>query len=82
MRTFINAFESSPVHCLKPRPSGNLRRPANGGAAAILKKDYENLYNKCEIDHTAGQYHPRLLCLARQGLFGLCTLLSSQRGGL
>jgi hypothetical protein len=34
--TFIKALESSPVHCLKPRPCGNLRRPANGGATAIL----------------------------------------------
>lgn len=34
--TFISALESSPVHCLKPRPWGNRRRPANGGASAIL----------------------------------------------
>jgi hypothetical protein len=50
MRTFIRAFESSPVHCLKPRPSGNLRRPANGGAAAMLKKNYENLYDQHEMN--------------------------------
>lgn len=36
-QTFINAFESSPVHCLKRRPSGNRRKPTNGGAMAILK---------------------------------------------
>jgi len=34
--TFIRALESSPVHCLKPLPSGKRRRPANGGAIAIL----------------------------------------------
>ena len=34
--TFISAFESSPVHWVNPRPSGNLRSPGNGGAAAIL----------------------------------------------
>ena len=34
--TFIRAFESSPVHCLYPRPSGKRRSPGNGGAAAIL----------------------------------------------
>jgi len=34
--TFINAFESSPVHCLKLRPSGNLRRPGKAGTDAIL----------------------------------------------
>ena len=34
--TFIKAFESSPVHCLNPRPSGNRRRPGKDGAAAIL----------------------------------------------
>src|ERR1700744_2987168 len=35
-QTFIKALESSPVHCLKPRPSGKRRRPGNKGAAAIL----------------------------------------------
>jgi hypothetical protein len=35
-QTFINAFELSPVHCLKFRPSGNRRRPTKGGAIAIL----------------------------------------------
>lgn len=34
--TFINAFESSPVHCLNPRPSGKRRSPGNNGTAAIL----------------------------------------------
>lgn len=34
--TFINAFESSPVHWVKSRPSGNRRRPGNGGTADIL----------------------------------------------
>jgi hypothetical protein len=34
--TFIKAFESSPVHCLKFRPSGKRRKPANGGAIEIL----------------------------------------------
>ena len=34
--TFINAFESSPVHCLNLRPCLNRRKPANGGANAIL----------------------------------------------
>ena len=35
--TFISAFESSPVHCLNPWPSGKQWRPGNEGAAAILK---------------------------------------------
>lgn len=35
-RTFINALESSPVHCLKSRPSGNRRRPAFSGTADTL----------------------------------------------
>jgi hypothetical protein len=34
--TFINALESSPVHCVNPRPSLNRRRFENGGAQAIL----------------------------------------------
>ena len=34
--TFINAFESSPVHCLYPRPSGKRRKWGNAGADAIL----------------------------------------------
>lgn len=36
--TFIRAFESSPVHCAKSRPSGNRRKPGNGGTAEILKE--------------------------------------------
>jgi len=35
--TFINAFESSPVHCSKFRPSLNLRSPGKLGTAAILE---------------------------------------------
>ena len=34
--TFINAFESSPVHYLKPWPWWNQCRPAKKGEAAIL----------------------------------------------
>lgn len=34
--TFMSAFESLPVHCLKFRPCGNRRRPGKGGTAAIL----------------------------------------------
>jgi hypothetical protein len=34
--TFIKAFESLPVHCLKFRPCLNLRRPGKRGANAIL----------------------------------------------
>src|SRR5882724_5600108 len=34
--TFMRALELSPVHCLNLRPSGNLRKPAKGAAAAIL----------------------------------------------
>lgn len=36
--TFMRAFESSPVHCLKSWPSGKHHRPANGGTAAILSQ--------------------------------------------
>ena len=32
----MRALESSPVHCLNLWPSGNLRKPAKGAAAAIL----------------------------------------------
>lgn len=39
----MSAFESSPVHCLKPRPWGNLLSPENGGASAILP-DLELVY--------------------------------------
>jgi hypothetical protein len=35
-RTFINALESSPVHCVKPRPTGKRLKPVNGGASDIL----------------------------------------------
>jgi hypothetical protein len=39
IQTFINAFESSPVHCLNPRPSGNCRNPVNEGTVAILRSN-------------------------------------------
>lgn len=32
----MSALESSPVHCLNPRPTGNRRRPGNDGTAAML----------------------------------------------
>jgi hypothetical protein len=32
----MSAFESSPVHCLNPRPSGKRRKLGNEGVAAIL----------------------------------------------
>ncbi len=35
--TFMSAFESSPVHCLKFRPSGKRRSPAKDGASAMLE---------------------------------------------
>ena len=34
--TFIRAFESSPVHCVNPRPSGKRRRPEKDGTTAML----------------------------------------------
>lgn len=34
--TFMRAFESSPVHWEKSRPSGKRRRPGKGGTAEIL----------------------------------------------
>jgi hypothetical protein len=34
--TFIRAFESSPVHCLKFRPCLKRRKPGNDGAQAML----------------------------------------------
>ena len=54
LHTFISALESSPVHCLKPRPSGNWRNPGNKGTAAILFQG-KNVYIK---DH---QHHAPLV---------------------
>ena len=34
--TFISALESSPVHCLKSRPSENRRMPEKAGTAERL----------------------------------------------
>ena len=36
LRTFMRAFESSPVHCLKFLPSGKRLSPAKEGASAML----------------------------------------------
>jgi len=36
VNTFISALESSPVHCLKSRPSGNRRMPGKAGTAERL----------------------------------------------
>ena len=56
--TFINAFESSPVHCLKSRPSGNHCNPGNGGTADILERMCGlHLCKVGEINiHTNNQY--------------------------
>lgn len=39
----MRALESSPVHCLNPRPSGKRRNPGKDGADAILQY---HLYSK------------------------------------
>jgi hypothetical protein len=46
--TFIKALESSPVHCLKPRPTGKRLRPANGGAREILCRIQVSHKNKVQ----------------------------------
>ena len=37
LHTFMSAFESSPVHCLKFLPSEKCQSPAKGGASVMLK---------------------------------------------
>ena len=37
--TFISALESSPVHCLNPRPSGKCHSAGKDSVAAILVKN-------------------------------------------
>ena|SRR5436190_23901054 len=57
--TFINAFESSPVHWLKSRPSGKRRKPGYMGTAEILevvRSYYGNLNLRMQL--TDGQCHP------------------------
>jgi hypothetical protein len=56
--TFMRAFESSPVHCLKPLPSGNRRSPTKGGARAMLESSISHILGKFVSNkHTVGQYH-------------------------
>lgn len=43
--TFINAFESSPVHCLKFLPSGKRRSPGKLGTTAILNRVTDKIQN-------------------------------------
>ena len=50
--TFIRAFESSPVHCLKPRPSGKRRRPGNKGTAAMLMRDLDKIRLQFDGENT------------------------------
>jgi hypothetical protein len=52
----MSAFESSPVHCLKPLPSGKRRRPAKEGANAMLysRQNFMDLYTR---KLTGSQYH-------------------------
>lgn len=45
--TFINAFVSSPVHCLNPRPLGNRLIPEKGAASDILQA-FEHKSKKME----------------------------------
>jgi hypothetical protein len=44
--TFISAFESSLVHCLKSHPSGNHRNPGNGGTAEIFEAPVSKILKK------------------------------------
>lgn len=44
--TFMRAFESSPVHCVKSRLSGKRRRPGYGGTADILNTPKSNQYQR------------------------------------
>jgi hypothetical protein len=63
-RTFIKAFESSPVHCLKPQPSGNRRRPGNKGTAAMLMK----VSNKCLVVIQWYSNHTPLIYISKDHL--------------
>ena len=59
----MRAFESSPVHCLKPLPSGKRHMPANAGARAILQVEF--CVSVDELGVVAGltndQYHLEFL---------------------
>ena len=56
--TFINAFESSPVHCSKSLPSLKRRRPAYNGTAEILTKlEFQSRQVTNQELHTGDQYH-------------------------
>jgi hypothetical protein len=52
----MRALESSPVHCLKQRPSGKRRRPENGGTIAILRKELGDSSKLSNL--TDDLYHP------------------------
>lgn len=57
MRTFMSALESSPVHCVKSRPSGKRRSPGNTGTPDILKSYYiSKLELRVEKAPTGDQY--------------------------
>jgi hypothetical protein len=56
--TFMRAFESLLVHCLKPLPSGNRHSPAKGGARAMLDSCISHILGQFASNkHTVGQYH-------------------------
>jgi hypothetical protein len=56
--TFISAFESSPVHCRKSRPSGKRRSPGKAGTAEMLDNKATLRYNVRPTPkmHTGGLY--------------------------
>jgi hypothetical protein len=73
--TFINAFESSPVHCAKSLPSLKRRRPAYAGTVEMLVKLNFSLdillYITFKLSHTVDQYHVLFLMLdSRHTLHG------------
>ena len=67
-RTFIKALESSPVHCLKPRPTGKRLKPENGGASDILPY-LSHVKQGVQRDPTFYRCHQGLLHL---GVFREC----------
>lgn len=55
----MRAFESSPIHCLKPLPSGKHHTPANAGARAILQVEFHVSVDELGVvaGLTDDQYH-------------------------
>ena len=83
-RTFIKALESSPVHCLKPRPWWKFWRPGQAGVRDMLSKtNFSICWSKVAIaTHRQSMSSSICLAWALELLFSMYVMIHVTRWSL